>query len=52
VFWSIALSALTFHDPLNPQWFSEAFPGALYNRVESLAIRSGELKFSAWRYPM
>ncbi len=50
--WSTALSALTFHDPLNPQWFNEGFAGALNTSIESLCTFSGEAKFWAWRYPI
>jgi hypothetical protein len=41
-----------FHDPLNPQWFSESFAGALNTWAESFCSFSGEAKFWAWRYPM
>jgi hypothetical protein len=44
-----ALSALTFHDPLNPQWFKESFSGVLNSWVESLCTFSSEAKFWAWR---
>ena len=50
--WSTALSALTFHDPLNPQWLSEGFAGAVKTWIESLCNLSGEAKFWAWRYPI
>jgi hypothetical protein len=50
--WSTALSALTFHDPLNPQWFNEGFAGALNTWIESLCTLSGEAKFWAWQYPI
>jgi hypothetical protein len=46
---STALSELMFHDPLNPQWFRESFPGALKIWIESLCTFSGEAKFWAWR---
>jgi hypothetical protein len=49
---STALSALTFHDPPNPQWFKESFMGALNTWMEFLCTFSDDAKFCAWRYPI